>query len=154
LRRWLRSNPAADPAKLLRLGTECRDDLAWRAHRLLGKGRVEDAERIYELMIALWPSVRSKAILGLGACCQSRGDLAGALNQYGAVLALDPADAFALANRAEVHLLTRRPDCAIVDLGAARRAAAGVSVELEQRVERLWAIAERAAQDIGVEPRS
>jgi tetratricopeptide (TPR) repeat protein len=154
LRRWLRSSPRADPAKLFRLGTPAREDLAWRAHRLLEKGRPAEAERIYELLTALWPSSHAPAALGLGACRQSQGDLEGAERHYDSVLALEPDNPFALANRAEVYLLTHRPEQAVADLDRAMRRPDQLRADLAERVERLGVIAASAREGSVADPRA
>jgi Flp pilus assembly protein TadD len=145
LRRWLKSEPPAEPATLFRLGAGAHGDLAWRAHRLFEKRRFVEAERIYELMVWLWPLCRAEAMLGRGACKQQQGDLDGALGQYNAVLALEPENRFALANRAEIYLLTQRSGEAWADLEAAMRSSATPNEvdALAARIEQLRAIAER-----------
>ena len=137
LRRWLRGD--LDPAAMLGLHPEARDDLAWQAHRRLQDGRVEEAERIYRLMEALWPPGNSATRLGLAVCQQARGDLAAAERGYDQVLAEEPGNAYALANRAEVRLLTDRPEAARADLAEALALLdrGGAPPDLRRRLERL-----------------
>ncbi|MBX6313906.1 MAG: hypothetical protein IRY99_13465 [Isosphaeraceae bacterium] len=141
LGRWLRGE--LDQASLLGLGVEARADLLWQAYRRLEAGQVAQAERLYQLIDTLWPGDAS-ARLGLGACRQALGDLAGAEAAYGLALTDRPDDAYALANRAEVRLLTSRPEAARADLEAARAwlARADGPADLRERVEALWALAD------------
>ncbi len=106
VRRWLRDR--AGLAALLGLPARDREVLAWQAHRRLARGATGDAEPLYRAILALWPD-SAEAATGLGACLQSRGDLAGAEACYSDAIALDPASPFALVDRAEVRLLLGRP---------------------------------------------
>ena len=141
--RWLRGR--LDLPGLLGLHPEALDDLAWQAHRRFQAGQFDEAGRIYDLMDLLDPR-DPRAPLGLGACRQSLGDLPGAERQYDRALTLAPDDPYALADRAEVRLLTGRPDDARPDLARAL-----VSLDrddgppdLRQRVNRLRELADRS----------
>jgi tetratricopeptide (TPR) repeat protein len=117
VRRWLRLKDGL--STLIGLGPRDRDLLAWHAHRRLTLGAVDEAEALYRALLALWPGL-ALARLGLGACLQSKGDLEAAEAAYADVLASDPADLFALTNRAEVRLLLGRPHEALADLDTAQ----------------------------------
>ena len=65
--------------------------LLWQAHRRLLRGAIDEALALYHAALALWPDL-ADARLGVGACLQSRGDLAGAEAAYSEVLAVDPAN--------------------------------------------------------------
>jgi tetratricopeptide (TPR) repeat protein len=149
LGRWL--NGRLDLAGLLGLSGDDRGELAWQAHRSLEAGRADEAERIYLLMESLWPD-HPDGLLGRGVCRQAQGDLAGAEAAYGWALAAEPGNPYALANRAEVYLLTDRPDAARADLKAALAALdRDGGPDLRRRVERLRELAEGGKG--GMEPR-
>jgi Flp pilus assembly protein TadD len=137
LEKWLRRE--SDPAELLGLSKDTLEFLAWQAKGRLQSGSIDEAERIFGLLLTLQPSVGTFATLGLGACRQARGDLDAAERAYTDVLAYDPGDVHALANRAEVRLLTDRPELACADLIAARAklSQAAIPDDLRRRVERL-----------------
>jgi Flp pilus assembly protein TadD len=117
LRRWLRDK--AGLSALLGLKSRERDLLAWEAHRRLVSGSIDEAEAIYRAMLTLWADLPA-ARLGLGACLQSKGDLDGAEAAYSDVLSAEPNNPHALADRAEVRLLTGRPLDALNDIRAAK----------------------------------
>lgn len=146
VRRWLRGRHGL--ATLLGLSSRDRTSLLWHAHRRLVRGSVDEALALYHATLALWPGL-ADARLGVGACLQSRGDLAGAEEAYAEVLATDPANPFALADRAEVRLILGRLAEAAVDLDAAAAIPARVlhRHRLTGRVEALRSIArERSAE--------
>jgi tetratricopeptide (TPR) repeat protein len=147
VRRWLRDR--AGLAILLGLRSHDRAVLLWQAHRRLTRGAVDEAEALYRALLALWPKLVD-ARLGVGACLQSRGDLAGAEAAYGEALAVEPNNPFALADRSEVRLLLGRTAEAIADLDAAASIPARVlrRHRLADRVEKLRSIAlERQARE-------
>jgi tetratricopeptide (TPR) repeat protein len=135
LRRWLRGG--VDLAGLLRLSRDDHDELAWQARRRLDSGRPEEAERLFELLGRLWPRSAALARLGQGVCRQALGDLPGAEAAYDDVLRAEPENLHALANRAEVRLLARRPSEARSDLAAARALLDRSPPDLRARVETL-----------------
>lgn len=149
LRRWLRSGPTADPAEMLGLDVETREELAWHAHRLFEAGEPAQAERVYRLMSTLWPGHASSQWLGIGACRQALGDLELAEEAYRNCLESEPTNVHALVNRAEVRLLGGRVDQAVADLAAARakleRGDAGEG--LRDRFERLTQLAAGRAKN-------
>lgn len=140
VRRWLRSPGGL--SVMLGLSSRDRAALLWQAHRRLVRGAVDEAEPLYHAMLALWPDLVD-ARLGVGACLQSRGDLAGAEAAYADVLTRDPAHPFALADRAEVRLLLGRVAEAAADLDAAAAIPPRVLRKhgLAARIEALRAIA-------------
>ena len=87
----------------------------------IAAGAYEEAERLYELLGLLWPDSRTTARLGRGVCLQLRGELAEAERAYDDVLQAEPQNAYALADRAEVRLLTGRKDAARADLTVLER---------------------------------
>jgi tetratricopeptide (TPR) repeat protein len=140
IRRWLRGR--AGLATLLGLSSRDRAALLWQAHRRLERGTFDEALALYHAALALWPDL-ADARLGVGACLQSRGDLAGAEEAYNEVLASDPSNPFALADRAEIRLILGRVDEAVADLDAVAAIPARIlhAHRLTKRVEGLRAIA-------------
>jgi tetratricopeptide (TPR) repeat protein len=141
LRRWLRDR--AGLSTLLGLKSRDRDLLAWEAHSRLLRGSIDEAEAVYRAMLALWANLPT-AHFGLGACLQSKGDLAGAEAEYSEVLLAEPNNLYALADRAEVRLLTGRPLDALDDIRAAKALPARSlrRARLVDRVEALRSMAE------------
>jgi Flp pilus assembly protein TadD len=137
LGRWLRGETGL--AGLFGLPRDDRDALAWQAHRLFASGRLAEAGRLFDLLGMFWPESAASARLGRGACRQLAGDLSGAERDYDEALRADPSDPHALANRAEVRLLTRRVAAALADLDAAsaRLRNDGGPSDLARRVEQL-----------------
>jgi tetratricopeptide (TPR) repeat protein len=117
LARWLEGRSSL--ARLLDLNDSDRDDLAWYAGRLVTSGAYDEAMRLFELLGRLWPEAEATMLLGHGGCLQLRGSLAEAERAYDAVLEAQPENAYALTNRAEVRLLTRRGAAARDDLAGA-----------------------------------
>jgi Flp pilus assembly protein TadD len=148
VRRWLAgAMPLGD---LLRLKDRDREHLSRQAYRRLEAEEFEAAERLFDLLSRLWPELEATARLGLGVCAQRRGNLADAELAYDQVIALEPDNVYALANRAEVRLLTNRRAEAQADLGGARAALGRQKFPeaLRQRVSKLHEI----AIDGGLEP--
>ncbi len=101
------------------------------AAELCQLGRVDDAEALYQAVLARSPG-QPGALLGLATCARRRGDLTAALDLHRSVLAADPAHAWARlqaasdlcrldrldAAEAEYHhLLSAAPDSAAALLG-------------------------------------
>jgi len=133
-----------DLGALLLLKKRDREDLAWQAHRRLEAGDFENARRLFELLGRLWGAAENSAMLGQGVCAQRQGDLAAAERAYDRVLDAEPKNVYALANRAEVKLLTDRKDAARADLSVASTCLTDARVEdaLRLRVEKLLALAD------------
>jgi Flp pilus assembly protein TadD len=142
LGRWLRGR--ATLPDLLGLRDLDRDELAWRARRLIDAGAFADASRVFDLLARLWPEDIAEATLGRGVCAQLAGDLAGAERAYTTVLDAEPLNPYALANRAEVRLLAGRKDDARADLARAAEmlGRAPAADDVRRRVEQLRALAE------------
>ncbi len=98
-----------------------------------GRQRPEELDRVAVV----------EAKLGLGVCAQRLGNLDEAERAYNAVLEAEPANPYALANRAEVRLLRERKDDARADLTAALAALEGRKHPdaLRKRVEALRELA-------------
>jgi Flp pilus assembly protein TadD len=141
LKRWLRGE--IDTALMLGVPDEDRAQLAWEAHQRLESGQTDDAARIFRLLRILAPSNDVQGRLGEGVCLQVQGALAEAETAYGEVLALDPGNAFALANRGEVRLVAGRIEAALADLSQAVIQLEGsrAPAEFRGRVERLRELA-------------
>lgn len=149
LNRWL--DGQLDLAGLLGLSADDRALLLWEAHSRRQAGSVEQAQRIYELLAQLSGPNDVAAVLGLAVCQQTLGMLAEAERGYDAVLASDPSNLFALANRAEVRLLTGRNEQARADIAAAREILDHDGpADLRPRIERLHALAAEQAAAVDV----
>jgi Flp pilus assembly protein TadD len=142
IHRWLSGTSSL--AKLLRLKERDRDDLMRQAYRQVEAEDFQAADRLFALLGQLWPESESTAQLGRGVCAQRLGDLAAAEQAYDDVLRIDPSNAYALANRAEVRLLTGRHAAAHDDLTAAlAQLPNGESAQpLRLRIEKLQAQAQ------------
>ncbi len=117
--RWL--DGRIDALQLLGLRRSTLDELDWHAHSLFLGGRPADAARLYDLMANLAP-LDVRPWRGRGACRATLGLDAEAEADFDRALAIDPADPFALAGRAEVCLRSGRSAEALVDAEAALRA--------------------------------
>jgi tetratricopeptide (TPR) repeat protein len=71
------------------------------AYRALREGRYDEAERLYQSVIAAQPGL-ADAWLGLAAAHEARSNVAGAIAAYRRALQLDPDNADALAALAEL----------------------------------------------------
>ncbi len=114
-RRWLRKRTGL--GALVGLANRDRDRLLWQAHKQLRKNQLDNAAEIYRATLTFWPGDIG-ARLGLAACAQLSGDLATAERDYDELLHDDPQNPHALANRAEVRILTGQRDRAREDLAA------------------------------------
>lgn len=143
--RWLRGELTL--GELLRLKVRDRDHLVVQAHRRLESGDLAAARRLFELLGQLWTEASTVATLGEGVCAQREGDFAAAEHAYGRVLDAEPKNLYALANRAEVRLLTDRKDAARADLEVALSSlgAGKIDKALRQRIEKLKALADQEA---------
>jgi Flp pilus assembly protein TadD len=141
LDRWLRGDLAL--GALCRLKTRDCDDLTVQAYRRLDAGDFAGAQRLFELLGQLWPGAATTATLGQGVCAQRQGDLASAEHAYDRVLDAEPKNLYALANRAEVKILTDRKEAASADLDSALASLADVKVDgaLRVRIEKLKSLA-------------
>ncbi len=106
-------------ARLLRVHPDVRDELLWEAAQRLDAGAVDDARMLYTAVLQLWLDSSFDAILGLGACLESEGDLDSAIEIYGSILEAQPENLLARANRADCHLRAGNPGAARDDLAAA-----------------------------------
>jgi cellulose synthase operon protein C len=143
VQRWLGGQ--LDLASLLGLSADDRDLLAWQAYKRFEAGAIDEASRLFELLAMLSPKgADPTGKLGVGACRQARGDLAGAEAAYGEALAADPENPYALANRAEVRLLAGKREAALADLSVAlgRLDQPKSPAALCTRVAQLWQIAQ------------
>jgi tetratricopeptide (TPR) repeat protein len=141
LARWLRGRSTL--AALLGLSGSDRADLLWYASRRVSKKSPDDALRLYDLLLLLWPGDDPSVLLGRGVCLQLRGDLAEAERAYDAVLEAEPDSIHARANRAEVRLLQGLTQGARDDLTRAVAAIADqrAPAPLRRRVHELHQIA-------------
>ena len=140
IKRWMQGKLTL--GAVLRLKTSDRDDLALQAYRRVEAADFDAARRLFELLGRLWPDAETSARLGLGVCAQRQGNLTEAEAAYGDVLAVEPENIYALANRAEVRLLNDRKEAAQADLTAALTALGkGRSpASLRRRVEALQSL--------------
>lgn len=139
--RWLRGDLTL--GDLYRLKSRDRDDLTLQAYRRLDAGEFAEAHRLFELLGQLWTDGATTAALGQGVCAQRQGDLASAEQAYDRVLDAEPKNLYALANRAEVKILTGRKGAASADLDTALASLADAKVDdaLRARIEKLKSLA-------------
>jgi tetratricopeptide (TPR) repeat protein len=134
-------------ASVLRLSEVDRDDLLWHAEKLVATKAYEDAQRLYDLTLILWPDAAATAGLGRAVCLQLQGSLDEAEHAYDDILSTEPGNVHARVNRAEVYLLKGRVQAAGDDLARAEAAlTSGKQPDaLRQRVERLKTEAQKRA---------
>ena len=118
-----------------------------QAYRRLEAGEFADARRLFKLLGRLWADAETSAMLGEGVCAQRQGDMAAAERAYDRVLDAEPKNLYALANRAEVRLLTGRKEPARADLGLAVTSLSDGRVDdaLRLRIEKLKSLADQEA---------
>jgi tetratricopeptide (TPR) repeat protein len=143
--RWLRGTLRL--SDLVRLKNRDRDDLTRQAYRRLEARDYANALRLFKLLGELWDDAESLANLGQGVCAQHQGDLPAAEQAYDRVLEREPANLHALANRAEVRLMTGRREAARVDLDSALAALSERRADeaLRTRIEQLKALTDAPA---------
>lgn len=90
-------------------------DQALFGHRLFARGRMREAQVVFEGIVAREPDEAFPYTM-LGAVYLAQGDDGRALALFDAALTMDPADPAALVNRAEIRLRRRQPKLALKDL--------------------------------------
>jgi tetratricopeptide (TPR) repeat protein len=107
LRRGQLETADADIASSLRLAPSNADALALQAIAALGRNDFPSARDRARAAVGATPPTPA-AFIAMSYVLQSDGDLAGALAQVASAISLDPANAVALARRAEIELGLRR----------------------------------------------
>lgn len=115
-------------------------DRALFAQALFARGRVREAQLVFENIVACEPE-EAFAYAMLGAVYLAQGDDARALALYEAALALDPRDLAALVGRSEIRLRRGQPDAALGDLERAIGADPSGRDPFSQRARALMVLA-------------
>jgi Tfp pilus assembly protein PilF len=90
-------------------------DLALFGHTLYARGRLREAQVVFESIVAKEPE-EAYAYTMLGAIFLAQNDDARALALFDAALGMDPQDLAARVGRGEIRLRRGQPDSALVDL--------------------------------------
>lgn len=120
-------------------------DLALFAHTLFARGRVREAQVVFEGIVAREPE-EAFAYTMLGAAYLAQGDEARALALFDAALALDPNDLAGLVNRAEVRLRRGQAGPALRDLERALAADPSGRDSFSERARALLILAKALAR--------
>jgi ribosomal protein S18 acetylase RimI-like enzyme len=148
LDRFLRRDLKA--GELLGLSQEDGEELLVEAARRYEAGEVDSAFTLFVLHLRCF-GPNADALLGTGACEQSKGRLEAAEQTYSSALKERPGDPFAWANLAECALLRKDPERALKILASLVQEGTKVPAELTARLRLLEQVANEASR-VGTPP--
>lgn len=119
------------------------ESLGYLGTLLLEEGKLEDAQKIFECLIALDPSM-DHSYRGLGGVLLRRGDHEGAMRQFSNSLQINPRSPHGYINRAELYIFKQDTHSAQKDLESALSCVSPKEAFLSQKI---WALMKLLKED-------